>query len=1580
MTECAYRIERDVLRAPDQMTQGCVPPTRVAAAALALVITACLGSGVLQAQTAHLSGMQTTAVSGLYDPSGVAVDAGGNLYIADAGSNRVVKMPWTGSGYGAQITVGSSLRLPSGVAVDAAGNVYIADSGNNRVVKAPWTGSGYGAQTTVGSGWSRPFGVAVDSSGNVYVADTNHLQVVKVAWTGSGYGAQTAVATGVQALGVAVDSSGNVYVADNSSTQLLKCPWTGSAYGAPPWTGSAWGTQTTLGSGWSQPAGVAVDGSGNVYVADMNNKRIVRLGLADPPSLDFGTVSMGSSAGPRNVTLTNIGSAALSFLVPPSGSNPSLPAGFSLGGGTDCPQVTSSSSGPGTLAAGASCTLAVMFSPPATGTSSGSLTLTDDNLRAARATQSIALTGAGILNATATAAGAVWVAFSAAPQAVTLTATVTGSGRTVNAGTVTFTVLKGSATVGSAVTSAAVANGAAGASYILPTGTAQGTYTIQAVYNPGWGFAASSDSSRSLTIGSGADFGDVQAGSAGDPLAIAFVFSSSTRLSTTIPYRVLTQGAAGLDFTASGGTCAAGATYNLGAGCTVKVIFTPKYAGARSGAVVLFDSSGNPAATAYLKGYGTGPQMVFGPGTQSAPGSGLPALRNLAVDAGGNIYLAAYSSQRVVKVPWTGSGYGAGITLVDADALILPTAVAIDGAGSVYISDGVAGVVKVPWTGSGYGARTTVASGFGSSPMSVAVDGGGNLYVAAGGRVVKVPWTGRGYDTAVTVSTALGDPDSLAVDGSSNVYAAAGQRVVKVPWTGSGYGAPVTLAGTSTNGSNFHPGRVAVDGSGNVYFTDSNAGHVARIPWTGSAYGPQTTVAGDLRNPEGVAVDGSGNVYVTGDGGVLKLNLDDPPSLHFETVAGSSGGTQTVTLANIGNSELNFAVPASGSNPSLPAAFALAGSTNCPQVTSPSSDAGTLAQGASCDLAVTLSATEIGIYSGSLTLTDNHLAAANATQTIALSGGVGYTTTTAASSTSASFSLQAQNVTLSATVTSGAGAVNTGTVTFTVLKESETVGSGVTSATVADGAASVSYPLPAGTPQGKYTIQAVYNLGLGFVGSFDSSHLLTIGSTDFGEVTAGSPSSALTVTFGFPSTTTLRATKPYQVLTQGATGLDFAAAGGGTCTAANTYPAGSSCTVKVIFTPRYAGSRYGAVVLFDSAGAAVAQAYLEGYGTGPQLVFGPATASAVGSGLPAPRSLAVDAGGNIYLAAYWDQRVVKVPWTGSGYGAQITLVDSDALMLPAGVAVDGAGNVYISDGLASVVKVPWKGTGYGARTTVADGFSNPRGVAVDGSGNVYVADTSNSRVVKVPWTGAGYGAQTTVVSNLGGAPSSVAVDGGGNVYLVDDGNQVIKVPWTGMGYGARVTLAGTSTNGSNFHPVGVAVDGSGNVYFADSGTGQLRRIPWTGSGYGAQTTVAGGLRDPGGIAVDGSGNVYVADGGALKLVLDNPPTTTFPTATTVGSVDSTDGPRTVTVTNIGNSALTFAGGGNPAYPAAFPVNTAETNLCSAGADLQQGASCHVSVNFKPARSGSNASSVVLTDNHLNQTNATQSIPFSGTGK
>jgi sugar lactone lactonase YvrE len=261
-------------------------------------------------------------VAGLNIPSGVALDASINLYIADTYNNRIRRVAAASgiittvagngsasfSGDGGPATT-ASLLFPEGVALDVSGNVYIADSGNGRIRRvAAGTGiistvagngsagfSGDGGQATAAALWL-PYGVALDSAGNLYIADYYNSRVRKVAagtgiittmagngaagFAGDGGPATGAVLNG--AAGVAVDTDGNLYIADYGNQRIRKVAAVGGIITTVAGNGSR-GFSGDRGSATSAelnaPAGAAIDVSGNLYIADYGNGRIRRVAV-----------------------------------------------------------------------------------------------------------------------------------------------------------------------------------------------------------------------------------------------------------------------------------------------------------------------------------------------------------------------------------------------------------------------------------------------------------------------------------------------------------------------------------------------------------------------------------------------------------------------------------------------------------------------------------------------------------------------------------------------------------------------------------------------------------------------------------------------------------------------------------------------------------------------------------------------------------------------------------------------------------------------------------------------------------------------------------------------------------------------------------------------------------------------------------------------------------------------------------------------------------------------------------------------------------------------------------------------------
>jgi len=184
---------------------------------------------------------------GINQPYGVAVDAAGNIYVADTYNNLVKKVdPVSGHA----VVLGAGFNMPYDVVLDAAGNIYVADYGNNAVKKILATG---GATVTIGSGFNKPSGLAFDAAGNLYVADGGNNAVKKINLS---TGKIVSLGFGFKSpSGVAVDKAGNVYVTDTGNSMVKKIPIDG-------------GPTAEFYSGFTTPRGIVIDPSGNIFIVD----------------------------------------------------------------------------------------------------------------------------------------------------------------------------------------------------------------------------------------------------------------------------------------------------------------------------------------------------------------------------------------------------------------------------------------------------------------------------------------------------------------------------------------------------------------------------------------------------------------------------------------------------------------------------------------------------------------------------------------------------------------------------------------------------------------------------------------------------------------------------------------------------------------------------------------------------------------------------------------------------------------------------------------------------------------------------------------------------------------------------------------------------------------------------------------------------------------------------------------------------------------------------------------------------------------------------------------------------------------
>jgi hypothetical protein len=379
---------------------------------------------------------------------------------------------------------------------------------------------------------------------------------------------------------------------------------------------------------------------------------------------------------------------------------------------------------------------------------------------------------------------------------------------------------------------------------------------------------------------------------------------------TVAKVEVLTMGAPNLDFTESGTDSCVGISSGS---CQVTVAFAAKYPGPRNGAVVLLDAGNNTLGTEFVTGIGQGSLAVMVPG----------AVSIVAGQVG----------------EWTMVNDGGPATQAD---IYLPSGVAVDGAGNLFIADSHHNRVREVFAAGANAGKITTVAGDGSAgydgtatvatatslnqPGGVAVDGAGNLYIAdtnnnvirkvnlTTGSISTVAGNGSpGYtgDGSAAMAATLNSPEGVTVDTAGDLYIAdTNNNAVREVVAATGNiatiaGDPTGVPGFSGDGAlAIHaklnaPFGVALDYAGNLYIPDSANNRVRVVNTSGNintfagngtpAYlgdGGAATSA-ELYSPLGVACDPAGNVYIA-DARNYVVRKVNAVSLTISTIAGTN--------------------------------------------------------------------------------------------------------------------------------------------------------------------------------------------------------------------------------------------------------------------------------------------------------------------------------------------------------------------------------------------------------------------------------------------------------------------------------------------------------------------------------------------------------------------------------------------------------------------------------------------------------------------------------------------------------------------
>ena len=906
----------------------------------------------------------------LASPSGVAVDGAGNLYIADTQNHRIRKVDSTGtittvagtgesgvggggfSGDGGP-AIAARLDSPEGVAVDGAGNLYISDRENDRIRKVDSTGTittvagtgGFGSGVDGDGGPASearlygPDGVAVDGAGNLYISERRNHRIRKVDSTGmittvagtgedgfSGDGGPATAARLSYPEGVAVDGAGNLYISGNHRIRKVDSTGTITTVAGTGRSGFGGDGGPAVQAQLHEPLGVAVDGAGNLYIADVINHRIRKVDSTGTITTIAGTGLIGVFGGgfsgdggpasearlrlPFDVAVDGAGNLYIAGnhrirkLTPMTG--PVTPVPVIPGGSESFSITTIAGTGQyGFSGDGGPATAARLDSPEGVAVDgAGNLYIADRNNR--------------ILKVDSTG---------------TIT-TVAGTGERGFSGD------GGPATAARLNNPRGVAVDGAGNLYIADRWNhlirkVDSTGTITTVAGTGrFGFSG--------------DGGPAVEAQFNSPEGVAVDGAGNLYIAEDSNNRIRRVDSTGT-ITTIAGTGEFGFSGDGGPAVEARMIHPEGVAVDGAGNLYIADTFGQRIRKVDSAGTIT---TIAGTGARSFGGDGGPATaarlnnpKGVAVDGAGNLYIADRYNHRIRKVDSTGTittiagtggiGFsGDGGPAVEA-RINSPEGVAVDGAGNVYIADRynhrirkvdstgtittIAGTGGIGFSGDGGPAVEAELSG----PLGVAVDGASNLYIAdrenhrirkvdSTGTITTIAGTGEfGFsgDGGPATAARLNNPRGMAVDGAGNLYIADlnNWRIRKVDSTGT----ITTIAGTRGRGFSgdggpaveaelYNPEGVAVDGAGNLYIADTWNHRIRKVDSTGTI----TTIAGtgefgfsgdggpaveaELYYPRGMALDGAGNLYIADVGNGRIRRVDSSGAI--TTIAGSGGG------------------------------------------------------------------------------------------------------------------------------------------------------------------------------------------------------------------------------------------------------------------------------------------------------------------------------------------------------------------------------------------------------------------------------------------------------------------------------------------------------------------------------------------------------------------------------------------------------------------------------------------------------------------------------------------------------------------
>ena len=875
------------------------------------IISTVAGTGV--AGNAGDGGMATAAQ--MDNPSGVAVDASGNVYIADYNNARVRKVNTLGiisnvagtgaAGYSADGSAASSSAIskPGGLAIDGAGNIYLSEQNNHIIRKINSAGflstvagnrtssfSGDGGAATAAS-ISYPCTLIIDAAGNLVFADAGNSRIRKVTTAGiistiagnglMGYSGDGGVATSASfnnITGLAYDASGNLLIADQNNQRVRQMSTanvitTIAGTGVGNYTGDGGpATACTM----YRPAGIAVY-SGATYFADMGNSAIRKIAtVSHSPMFNNGLSQAMAACVSTSYALVS----ALAISDIDSGQTETWTVISTAGHGslTGFPKTATST-------AGVVTPTGIAYVPTTGYTGSDSFRIQ-------------------VSDGTNTTSTLVMVTVSPVPNA----GAITGVNKFCYGSTTSFSSTVSGGLWSLSASAPATINASTGMVGGIVGGAHTGTFIISYTVSNGCGSASSTKADTIIDVPTVAYITGATTLAIGATTTLAD--STLSGIWTSNATSIGTINTAGMVTGVSNGTLTISYTItNLcGSIVTTKTMIIGTVA-----TPVIYDFAGSATATPAYTADGA-----------LANARAITSPSGLAKDKYGNIYFSEQGNNLVRKVDKhtgalttiagnTTAGYSGDGGAATAAKINVPAGVAVDKAGNVYIADqynarirkvSTSGIITtIAGTGTiGFSADgSTAATSNIARPTGVAVDTSGNVYFAEQNnhRVRKISTTGilstlagngiatytgdGGAATAASVSY----PSGIYWDTyTGNFYVAdAGNNVIrKINASGAistfaGGGSSIADGVAATAASLYNPNAVTTDGAGNLYIADRNYSAVRKVTpegvvytmagtYTPSPYAPVNGFNGNgiiattasLYYPEGIVYD-SGNLY-----------------------------------------------------------------------------------------------------------------------------------------------------------------------------------------------------------------------------------------------------------------------------------------------------------------------------------------------------------------------------------------------------------------------------------------------------------------------------------------------------------------------------------------------------------------------------------------------------------------------------------------------------------------------------------------------------------------------------------------------